>query len=119
MKKIQIIDTCDCINKLLIVGYLREYNSEETISNYYIGEIIDGQICMKMDIIVDNGNYNEDGIYNTDFEITSSYYPIQHCPICGKKIEYIKLNNKSLNLVWQTNIKRVYYNHKRRPRGVV
>ena len=95
----EIVNSCHCLNKLKILGYLQEFDELENSSNLYFGEIIDGQICMKMDIIVDNGNYNEEGIYNTNFEITSSYYPINHCPICGKKIEYIKTKDKTLKLV--------------------
>ena len=53
------------------------------------------------------------------FEVTSTYYPISNCPLCGKKIEYRKEQEKSLKLVWQIHIKRVYLKHKRRPRGVI
>ena len=99
MVKLEIINTCDCLNKLLIIGYLREFESDEEYSNYYLGNILDGHIVMKMDIVVDNGWYDDYGNYNTNFEITSSYYPIEFCPICGKKIEYLKTCDKSLKVV--------------------
>ena len=119
MEKLNVVNQCDCLNKLIILGFLREYDSEEKSSNYYLGEIIDGRIVMKIDIVVDNGYYDENGNYNTYFDIISSYYPIDFCPICGKKIEYVKSSNNSLKLVWQNILKRVYLKHKRRPRGVV
>lgn len=99
MEKLNVVNQCDCLNKLIILGFLREYDSEEKSSNYYLGEIIDGRIVMKIDIVVDNGYYDENGNYNTYFDIISSYYPIDFCPICGKKIEYVKSSNNSLKLV--------------------
>lgn len=98
MKKIDTLNTCECIQKLMILGFLKEYTEEDQKDCYY-DEIENGQICMKRDIVVDNGNYNEEGIYDTMFEITSTYYPISHCPICGKKIEYKKDEDKILKLV--------------------
>lgn len=99
MEKLELVNSCDCLNKLLIIGYLREYDSEEESSNYYLGEILDGHVVMKMDIVVDNGYYDELSNYNTNFDIVSSYYPIEFCPICGKKIEYVKSYDNSLKLV--------------------
>lgn len=99
MEKLEVINQCDCLNMLLSSGYLREYDKEENSSNYYLGEIIDGQIVMKMDIVVDNGWYDEFGNYHANFDIVSSYYPIDFCPLCGKRIEYSKSYDNSLKLV--------------------
>lgn len=99
MEKLEVINQCDCLSMLLGSGYLREYDKEENSSNYYLGEIIDGQIVMKMDIVVDNGSYDEFGNYYANFDIVSSYYPIEYCPICGKRIEYNKTLENSLKLV--------------------
>ena len=98
MLKLDIQNTCECIQKLMILGFLKE-NTEDDKRDCYYDEIEAGQICMKRDVIVDNGNYNEEGIYDTLFEVTSTYYPISHCPLCGKKIEYKKEEVKSLKLV--------------------
>lgn len=98
MLKLDIENTCECIQKLIVLGFLKEYEEMDKKDCYY-DEIEEGQICMKRDVIVDNGNYNEEGIYDTLFEITSTYYPISHCPICGKKIEYKKEKEISLKLV--------------------
>ena len=98
MLKIDELNTCECLQKLMVLGFLKEYSEEDKKDCYY-DEIEEGQICMKRDIIVDNGNYNEEGIYDTLFEITSTYYPISHCPLCGKKIEYKQEHEKTLKLV--------------------
>ena len=63
MEKLNVVNQCDCLNKLIILGFLREYDSEEKSSNYYLGEIIDGRIVMKIDIVVDNGYYDENVVY--------------------------------------------------------
>ena len=99
MKKLEVIDICDCLNKLLIVGYLRQFDCDEKSFNYYLGEIVDGQIVMKMDIVVDNSWYDEFENYHANFDIVSSYYPIVYCPVCGKRIEYNKTLENSLKLV--------------------
>lgn len=99
MVKLEIVNQCDCLSMLLNSGYLRQFCKEEDYSNYYIGEILDGQITMKMDIVVDNGWYDEFGNYISKLDITSSHYPIEFCPICGKKIEYDKTYENSLKLV--------------------
>ena len=61
MLKLDTQNTCECIQKLMILGFLKEFIEEEQKDCYY-NEIENGQICMKRDIIVDNGNYDEDGI---------------------------------------------------------
>lgn len=99
MEKLEVINQCDCLCKLLCSGYLREYDIEENSSNYYLGEIIEGQIVMKMDIVVDNGWYDDFGNYHSSLDIVSSYYPIEYCPLCGKRIEYNKTLENSLKLV--------------------
>lgn len=99
MEKLEVINSCDCLNRMIIIGYLKEYEKGDNTSNYYLEEIKEGQICMKRDITVDNGEYNEDGEYIPMYDITSSYYPVDFCPICGKKIEYIKIKQESLKLV--------------------
>lgn len=98
MLKIDELNTCECLQKLMILGFLKEYSEDDKKDCYY-DEIEEGQICMKRDVAVDNGNYNEEGIYDTLFEVTSTYYPISNCPLCGKKIEYRKEQEKSLKLV--------------------
>ena len=99
MKKLEVVDICDCSNKLLILGFLKEYDSEDKSLKYPLVDILDGHLCIKKDIIVDNGCYNEDGIYNTYFDVYSAYYPIECCPICSKKYEYVETYDESLKLV--------------------
>lgn len=99
MKKLEVVDICDCSNKLLIIGFLKKYDSEDKSLKYPLVDILDGHLCLKKDIIVDNGWYNEDGIYNTYFDVYSVYYPIECCPICSKKYEYVERYDESLKLV--------------------
>lgn len=99
MEKLEVVNKCDCLSLLLNSGYLSEFDVMEDSSNYYLGEIFNGQISMKMDIVVDNGWYDDYGNYISKFDIISSYYPIEYCPICGKKIEYDKTYKNSLKLV--------------------
>ena len=54
---------------------------------------------VKKDIIVDNGWYDEKGFYNTYFDVYSAYYPIDCCPICSKRYEYVERYDESLKLV--------------------
>ena len=98
MKQIDTLNSCECIQKLIVLGFVEGYTFEDKKDCYY-DEIEEGQLCMKRDIIVDNGNYNEEGIYDTLFEVTSTYYPISCCPLCGKKIEYKQEHEKTLKLV--------------------
>lgn len=99
MSKLEIVNVCDCANKLLILGFLNNYELADKNLKYPLEDVSDGQICIKKDIIVDNGWYDENGIYNTYYDIYSAYYPIEFCPICGKKFEYRKSNDNSLKLV--------------------
>lgn len=95
MNKLELNNSCDCIQKLIILGYLKEYECQFNDES----ELQSGQICIVTDKIVDNGGYDENGEYQTLYESTITYYPIEYCPICGKKIEYKKNDVQTLKLV--------------------
>ena len=99
MKKLEVVNVCDCTNKLLILGFLKEYESTDRYLKYSLDDVPDGHVCLKKDIIVDNGWYDEKGFYNTYFDVYSAYYPIDCCPICSKEYEYVERYDESLKLV--------------------
>lgn len=99
MSKLEIINVCDCTSKLLILGFLKQYDCSDKNMKYTLDDVLDGHICMKRDIIVDNGWYDENGIYNTYFDVYSTYYPIEFCPVCSRKYEYVKSCDETLKLV--------------------
>ena len=99
MNKLEIVNLCDCSNKLLIIGFLSQYESDNKNLKYSLEDVYDGHVCLKKDIIVDNGWYDENGFYNTYFDVYTCYYPIECCPICSRKYEYVERIEESLKLV--------------------
>ena len=84
MKK--AINTCECLEKLILIGRLAPYIKKE--ESYYFSKPIDeGTLCLVTNSARDNGYYDADR-WISNIEIESDYYPINYCPICGKEIEY-------------------------------
>lgn len=82
--------SCECMIKLSIIGKVKEYNSSaDTLSNY-AQEVEDGHMCLVFDSIIDTGDINQDGEWNTNIEVTKELYPIEYCPVCGKKVIHSK-----------------------------
>lgn len=98
MCKIISTNACSCIDKMMIIGHVKEYEIGDNVSNYAPCEPIEGQLCLVSDSIVDNGGYNEEGMYETNYEVTKTLYPIDYCPICGKEIKYSKNDPMQLKL---------------------
>ena len=99
MEKLEIVNVCDCTNKLLVLGFMKQYDCCDKNLKYPLENVLDGHICLTKDIIVDNGWYDENGIYNTYFDVYTAYYPIEFCPVCCKKYEYIERYDETLKLV--------------------
>lgn len=97
MVKVKYDSLCDCMYRLINVGLLCEYSNDKILSNY-TGECSVGQICIKTDRIIDYGEYDEFGNYNTNYQADSVFFPIDYCPICGKRIEYELLTEKMYKL---------------------
>src|SRR5574344_303240 len=72
-----------------IIEEIHKEDEKDELSNYS-NSVENGQLCLVFDSIEDKGNFNEDGLWNTDFEVVRKLYPIEYCPICGKKISYYK-----------------------------
>ena len=54
MSKLEIVNVCDCANKLLILGFLSNYESTDKNLKYPLVDVLDGQICIKKDIRITN-----------------------------------------------------------------
>ena len=87
MEKIKCVNLCSCMLKLSFVDFVREYRNGFILSNY-ADDVKEGQMCLVNDEIIDEGEYDQDGIYQTNFKVKKTLYPIEYCPCCGKKIEY-------------------------------
>lgn len=88
--KLELEEACECLNKLIIIGRIKEFDEEKDELSNYSNSVENGQLCLVFDSIEDKGNFNEDGLWDTDFEVVRKLYPIEYCPICGKKISYYK-----------------------------
>lgn len=87
MEKIKSVNLCNCMYKLLVIDFVREYREGFNLSNF-ADEVMEGQLCLVNDEIIDEGDFDQDGIYQTNFQVKKVLYPIEYCPCCGKKIEY-------------------------------
>lgn len=93
MEKIKCANLCSCMSKLLLVDFIREYREGFMLSNF-ASDVHEGQLCLVNDEIVDEGGYDQDGVYQTDFKVKKTLYPIEYCPCCGKRIEYKPIMDK-------------------------
>ena len=95
---LQDINNCDCLTKLKLIGKVVPYEPiifDDTLS-YYADEVEEGTLCIANNRCEDNGYYDQDGNYISNIEITKDLYPINYCPVCGKKIEYRKVEYPQL-----------------------
>ncbi|NLC47776.1 MAG: hypothetical protein GX758_00245 [Tenericutes bacterium] len=83
---------CSCMLKLLYLRKIKKYNSfVDRISNY--SDIVEeGQLCLVSETIIDEGDIDFNGEWNSNFVVVEELYPIKYCPICGKK--YFALTKK-------------------------
>lgn len=91
MEDIKFTNLCSCMSKLLVIDFVREYREGFILSNF-ADEVHEGQLCLVNDEIVDEGDFDQDGLYQTNFQVKKTLYPIEYCPCCGKKIEYKKID---------------------------
>lgn len=98
MEKVDATNLCDCLIRLELIGKIKRYNSlTDTLSNYS-DETIDGEICLVSDVIVDNGDYDEEFNFISDIHINQELFKIEYCPICGKRIIYEHKDDAQLKL---------------------
>ena len=93
MDKIKYVNLCNCMTKFLIIDFVREYREGFILSNF-ASDVTEGQLCLVSDEIVDEGDYDYDGTYQTNFQVKKTLYPIEYCPCCGKRIEYKPIMDK-------------------------
>lgn len=85
----EVVNLCDCLQKLSLINKIKKYESVN-LSNYISREVEEGELCLVFDRLVDIGNYDDNFNWNSFFVNEEELYPIEYCPICGKKIEYRK-----------------------------
>ena len=98
MEKIKFVNLCNCMAKLIIIDFVHEYKDGFILSNF-ASEVTEGQLCLVSDEIVDEGEFDQDGNYQTNFQVKKVLYPIEFCPCCGKRIEYKPVMNDSHVLI--------------------
>ena len=89
----EAIDLCRCLQKMLILRKVTPYdNSKESL---FSDSVEEGTLCISNTTVSDNGYYEGiNWIYN--IEVEEELYPIYYCPICGKRIEYKKVQQLKL-----------------------
>ncbi len=94
MEKIKCANLCSCMSKLILIDFVREFREGFTLSNF-ADEVHEGQLCLVNDEVIDEGTYDQDGNYQTNFQVKKTLYPIEYCPCCGKRLEYKSIYDKS------------------------
>lgn len=81
---------CDCIKGLKHIGLISKYFPPyNTLADNYTAE--EGQLCIVNEVMEDYGYYDEYS-WVSNIVCYKELYPINYCPVCGKKIEYKKSN---------------------------
>ena len=88
-----IKNTCECLKKLMTLYKVLPYVSGIDTINYNYDEVEDGTLCLVSKDVVDNGEWDENFTWISDFEYNYELIPIEYCPICGKKIKYNKVKS--------------------------
>lgn len=98
MKKITCAHLCECLVRLELIGKVKKYDSfTDTLSNYS-SDAVDGEMCLVNDVIIDNGDYDENLNFINDIHISQELFKIECCPICGKRIIYEHCDTNELRL---------------------
>lgn len=98
MNKYKISNHCDCILKMSITGQVDEYkDSYDNELSVYSDSVFYGQICIVNEIVRTEINYDDEDGIKEDFRIMRVLFPIEYCPICGKKLEYKIIKELKLN----------------------
>lgn len=99
MEKLKVTDNCNCLEKLMIIGRVRSFENKDVLSSY-AKEVEEGQLCVVFNNISENGDFDEDGNYISFFNTSEELYPIEYCPMCGKRIKYERVKT----LIQKVNI---------------
>ena len=86
---VKAVNNCECLERLLLIGQLKPYNEYSEASNYYNDDVEKGTLCL----IQTKVTYWATDVSMNDMNVEDYLYPINYCPICGKKIEYKKIKS--------------------------
>ena len=86
---VKAVNNCNCVEKLLAFGQLQAFNTHSEISNYYNKDIEEGTLCL----VQTKATYWATDVSMNDVTVEDYLYPIDFCPVCGKKIEYERIKN--------------------------
>ncbi len=86
---VKAVNNCYCLEKLQAFGQIQPFSECSEASNYYKDTIENGTLCL----VQTKATYWATDVSMNDISVDDYLYPIDFCPICGKKIEYQKIKN--------------------------
>lgn len=82
------VDNCNCLDRLINIGMIKQYSHSYNHSGFATEPEV-GELCLVSNIIETCWEFDQ---YVNDwvnsFEIKEELFPINNCPLCGKKIMY-------------------------------
>ena len=95
---VKVEHQCECIDKLINLGMIQHYCFPYNCISEEYEDVPEGTLCLVKTQYIDNGDWDDNFMWISDFQIYNELIPIEYCPICGKKIEYRKINYLTKNL---------------------
>ncbi len=86
---VKTVNNCMCLEKLMIMGQIQPFGTYSEASTFYNEHIDEGTLCL----VQSKATYWATDVSMNDITIDDYLYPIEYCPICGKKIEYKKIKS--------------------------
>ncbi len=88
-------DSCKCLDKLIVLDKVRPFTHSFDTSNIF-DDIEVGTLCLVNKTVEDNGQWEDNVGWISNIEVKDELYPINYCPICGRKIEYKELSEEAV-----------------------
>ena len=95
---IKLNNACECIQLLMRDGRVSEYCPPYNTLAPGFDDVPEGQVCLSNDVYEDNGCYDFNDDWEYDINHYVELYPIEYCPLCGKKLEYTRINSLTKKL---------------------
>lgn len=86
---VKAVNNCYCLEKLQAFGQVQPFSEYSEVSDYYRDEVESGTLCL----VQTKATYWATDVTMNDISINDYLYPIEYCPVCGKKIEYKRIKN--------------------------